>query len=134
MTFCPYTILSIPFFPMTFCPYTIFSIPFCLYHFVCYHFVLEPSIGYIICICILLTKCSFHKTHVRHKTRTLFYFPTGVDYRDFMQMLVSTLQVYLQAEHDPVSTDDKPLPPNSESKKCQTADPTHLQTHIQITS
>jgi len=28
---------------MTFCPYTILSIPFCQYHFVRYHFVLEPS-------------------------------------------------------------------------------------------
>src|SRR6218665_4163039 len=40
------TILSIPFCPMTidtFCPYATLSIPFCPYHFVRYHFVLEPS-------------------------------------------------------------------------------------------
>src|SRR6218665_658783 len=36
------TILSVPFCPIPFCPNTILSIPFCPYHFVRYHFVLEP--------------------------------------------------------------------------------------------
>src|SRR6218665_3923662 len=45
--FYPYyfvcTILSVPFCPIPFCPCTILSIPFCPYHFVRYHFVLEPG-------------------------------------------------------------------------------------------
>src|SRR6218665_3756633 len=38
-----HTILSVPFSPIPLCPYTILSIPFCTYHFVRYHFVLQPG-------------------------------------------------------------------------------------------
>src|SRR6218665_1792064 len=38
------TILSVPFCRIPFCPNTILSIPFCPYHFVRYHFVLEPKL------------------------------------------------------------------------------------------
>src|SRR6218665_3071609 len=37
------TILSISFCPIPLCSYTILSLPFCPYHFVRYHFVLEPN-------------------------------------------------------------------------------------------
>ena len=50
-TFCPLTlcprhfvhyILSVTFCPMTFCPHNILSATFCPWHFVRWHFVLEP--------------------------------------------------------------------------------------------